>query len=39
MIQYIIVGILFLAAIFFMVYKLVPSSKKKNCGDGNCGCD
>jgi hypothetical protein len=38
MIQYIIVGILFLAAIFFMVYKLVSSNKKSNCGDGNCGC-
>jgi len=38
MIQYIIVGILFLAAILFMVYKFVPSSKKKNCGGGSCGC-
>lgn len=38
MIQYIIVGILFLAAIFFMVYKFVLPNKKSNCGDGNCGC-
>ncbi|MFZ4799372.1 MAG: FeoB-associated Cys-rich membrane protein [Bacteroidia bacterium] len=38
MIQYIIVGILFLAAILFLVYKFVLSSKKKNCGDESCGC-
>ncbi|MCF8429541.1 MAG: FeoB-associated Cys-rich membrane protein [Bacteroidia bacterium] len=38
MIQYIIVGILFLVAIFFMVYKLVSSSKKRHCGDDHCGC-
>ncbi len=38
MIQYIIVGILFVAAIFFMVYKLVSAPKNRHCGDGNCGC-
>jgi len=38
MIQYIIVGILFLAAIFFMVFKLVSSPKKRHCGDEHCGC-
>jgi len=38
MIQYIIVGILFLAAILFMVYKFVLSNKKNNCGDDSCGC-
>jgi hypothetical protein len=38
MIQYIIVGILFVAAIFFMVYKFVRTTKKSNCGEGNCGC-
>lgn len=38
MIQYIIVGILFVAAVFFMVYKMVNATKKSNCGEGNCGC-
>lgn len=38
MIQYIIVGILFVAATSFMVYKLLNTTKKSNCGEGNCGC-
>lgn len=38
MIQYIIVGVLFVVAIFFMIYKLVAKPKNRHCGDGQCGC-
>jgi hypothetical protein len=40
MIQTILVVLVFLIAIGFLLKKFIgnPTSKKKNCGDKNCGC-
>ncbi|MEI7979406.1 MAG: FeoB-associated Cys-rich membrane protein [Bacteroidota bacterium] len=37
MIQYIIVGVIFIASIFFIIKKFV-FKPKKNCGGADCGC-
>ncbi|MFA5557226.1 MAG: FeoB-associated Cys-rich membrane protein [Flavobacteriaceae bacterium] len=38
MIQEIVIYIALGLAVFFLLRKFVFKRKKKNCGDGNCGC-